>query len=126
MEKIQLFFDARQYASNLRCTIQRTGKMGFSEFTQVKLQLKEGMSIKIGIDGSREDYKHLLLKLMNTVDETAFRVNKAGNYYYINPKPLLDELGIEYKSRNVLYEMVCLDETERIYKLVKKEVKVIS
>jgi hypothetical protein len=120
------FFDASQYTSNLRCTIQKTGKMGFSEYTQSKLGINETISIRIGIDGQRGNYKNLIMQLLSTLESSAFKVNKAGNYFYINPKPLFDELGIDYKTRNVLYEMIALNEEKRIYKLIKKEVKVVA
>ena len=118
------FFDAEEYTSNLKCTIQKTGKIGFSEFTQKMLGIKEGMSIRIGVDGTKDNYKSLLIKLLDTIEKNAFKVNKAGNYYYINPKPLLDELDIKYKEKSLMYDMVIADEKERIYKLVKREGKV--
>lgn len=118
------FFDAEEYTSNLKCTIQKTGKIGFSEFTQKMLGIKEGMSIRIGVDGIKDNYKSLLIKLLDTIEKNAFKVNKAGNYYYINPKPLLDELDIKYKEKSLMYDMVIADEKERIYKLVKREGKV--
>lgn len=118
-----IFFDATEYTSNLRCTIQKSGKIGFSDFTQKKLGINDKMSIKIGIDGTKEDYSHLLLQLLEVVETKAFKINKAGNYYYFNPKPLLDELGIQYKNRNIMYDMIVIDENEKIYKLIKKEVK---
>lgn len=121
-----LFFDASEYTSNLRCTIQRTGKIGFSDFTQKKLRINENMSIKIGIEGTKELFDFLFLQLIDIVEPKAFKVNKAGNYFYINPKPLLDELGIEYKNKNIMYEMIIIDEGKKIYKLVKKEGKVTT
>jgi hypothetical protein len=121
-----IFFDAREYASNLRVTIQRSGKMGFSDFTQTKLKINETMSIRIGIDGRKDTYKYLLLQILDTVEPHAFKINKAGNYYYFNPKPLLDELSMNYKSKNILFEMIAINEQEKIYKLVKKEAKVDS
>lgn len=118
------FFNAGDYTSNLKCTIQKTGKIGFSEFTQRMIGIKEGMSIQIGVDGTKENYRCLLFKLLHTVESNAFKVQKAGNYYYINPKPLLDDLGIKYKEKSIMYDMVMADEGERIYKLIKREEKV--
>src|SRR5438552_15135961 len=97
-----VFFDAREYTSNLRCTIQRSGKIGFSDFTQKKLKIDEKKSIRIGIEGSKDNYEHLLLQVLDTAELNAFKINKAGNYYYINPKALLDELGLKYKTKNIM------------------------
>ena len=116
-----IFFDASEYTTSLRCTVQKTGKIGFSDYTQKKLGINEMMSIRIGIDGTKDSFKHLIMQLLRDVDPKAFKVNKSGNYYYINPKPLLDILGINYKKRNVLFEMVSVDEDKNIFKLVKKE-----
>jgi len=41
-------------------------------------------------------------------------------------KALLDELGLPYKNKNIIYEMIMLNENEKIYKLIKKEGKVIK
>jgi hypothetical protein len=119
-----LFFDASQYSSALRCTIQKTGKLGFSDFTQTKLGLNEKMSIRIGVDGTKDSYTHLLLQLIETVEPSAFKIYRAGKYFYINAKPLFDELGLPYKTRNIMFEMTSLNEEKNIYKLTKKEVKV--
>jgi len=85
--------------------------------------MHESMSVKIGIDGQKDNFSHLLLQFLNTIDPRAFKVNKAGNYFYINPKPLLDELGLNYKQNNIIYDMIPLNAEARIYKLIKKEGK---
>jgi hypothetical protein len=121
MTQENLFFDASKYTSNLRCTIQKTGKIGFSDFTQNKLGIKDGMSIRIGILGSKENYTNLLMQVLDTVSPDAFKINKAGNYYYINPKPLLDELNINYKRKSIIYDMLPYNEAQNIFKLIQKE-----
>ncbi|MDQ2719428.1 MAG: hypothetical protein M3Z26_06645 [Bacteroidota bacterium] len=125
MENEINFFDAREYASNLRCTIQKTGKIGFTDYTQKKLSMNDDMSIRIGIDGIKGEYNNLVIQILNEVQPQAFKVNKAGNYFYINPKALLDELGLTYKAKNIMYEMISLNEDEKTYKLIKKEGKVV-
>jgi len=118
------FFDAAAYTSSLKCAVQKTGKIGFTDYTQRKLEMKAGMSARIGVAGTKEQYDHLVIQFLDTVEPDAFKLNKAGNYYYLNPKALLDELNIPYKTQSIQYDMQLIDRDRNIYKLNKKEGRV--
>jgi len=118
------FFEASEYSSNLRCTVQRSGRIGFTDFTQKKLGINENITVKIGIDGTKDSFQHLIFQFLEGKESGGFKINKAGNYYYFNPKALLDELNIVYTGKNIIYDMAPLNSEMKIYKLIKKENKV--
>ena len=54
-------------------------------------------------------------------DDDSFQVTKAGMYYSINAKPLFDSLGYDYKSENIMFDLVReKHDAYEIYKLIKR------
>ena len=43
-------------------------------------------------------------------DRRAFELKKAGAYFYITFKTYLQEMGIDYKSRRIVYDIIATDE----------------
>lgn len=113
---------AKDFAVKLKATIHYSGKLGFTEATAQHLKLSSDSCIKIATDDEDPD----LLYLINcrTPDEDAFKVSSAGDYFYVNTKPLFDTLGYDYKRKNIMFDMVRARELEKgdeeIYKLIKR------
>ena len=113
---------AKDFVVKLKATIHYTGKLGFTEITAEHLKLNSSSGIKI----ARDDTDTNLLYLINcrTPDEDTFKVSSAGDYFYVNTKPLFDTLGYDYKRNNIMFDMVRARELEtgdvEIYKLIKR------
>ena len=43
-------------------------------------------------------------------DRRAFELKKAGAYFYITFKTYLQEMGIDYKNRRIVYDIIATDE----------------
>lgn len=116
------FISASQFSVKLKATIHNSGKLGFTEATAKQLDFKENSAVKFAQDETDES----VLYLANNVplDDDAFRVCKAGRYFYINTKLMFDSLGIDYKNKTVMFDMVRIKELDgEIYKLIKRENK---
>lgn len=115
------FFNADDFSTSLRCTIQKTGKLGFTDFTQKQLSMDEGTYIRIGERNVSENEKQLFLQICDPTDKVGgFKISKAGRYYYLNTKVLFDELGYDYKKKPIIFELVKYDGEKKIYKMIRR------
>lgn len=102
---------AKEFNVNLKCTIHASGKLGFTEATANVLKLSEDSGIKF----AQDEQGGLYLINSQSKDPDSFKVNKAGDYYYVNGKPLFDQLGYDYKNYNIIFDMVKVPELEKNY-----------
>ena len=110
---------AKKFNVNLKCSIHASGKLGFTDGTMKTLELTEKSGVKFAQDEEDEDILYLIN--CTETDEDAFKVNKAGNYYYVNAKSLFDNLGLDYRSNTIMFDMVEVpEEGEGVYKLFKR------
>jgi len=118
------FFKAHEIDRNVKCAIHKTGKLGFSSGANEKLGLSSSVSVTIGMNEDDESDENLYMVLADSNNPEAFRVSKAGDYYYVNTKPLFDHLGVDYRKKKIIYDIVDFDyEGMKMFKLIKREVK---
>lgn len=112
---------AKNYSVNLKCTIHKTGKFGFTDATAERLGLSGISAVKFAIDDESDDVMYLIPSKQE--DEDTFKVNKAGNYYYVYAKMLFDSLNLDYVKNSIMFDLTELkDEDIVIYKM-KRRVK---
>jgi len=117
------FIKASDLERNVKCTIHKNGKLGFTEAAIKKLNLETNRFIKIGTNEEDKNDTNLYMVIQSEGDEYSFKANKAGNYFYINTKALFDKLEIDYRKHSIIYDIVeCKnDEGNLYYKLIKRE-----
>lgn len=49
--------------------------------------------------------EHKLYLIISENSENAFKIAKAGDYFYINLKHILDSRNIDYKSKSIIYDI---------------------
>lgn len=94
---------ARRFQTKLKATIQSSGRLGFTDRTAKELQLEKGSRLKFLMD---DESKALFLVKVAQEDEDAFDVKLSGSYFYVTTKLLFDELGYDYKNRNIMFDLV--------------------
>lgn len=118
------FFKVKELDRNLKATVHQSGKMGFTIEASNKMELTVDKSISIGMDEDNKEDTNLYVVVNDTKEENSFPVLKAGDYYYINTKPLFSTLKIDYKKNNIAYE-ITKDEIEGmelfVFELKQKE-----
>ena len=92
----------KDYSGKLRASVQMSGRFGFSEETAKVLQLQDRMSIKF----AQDDDETLFCSVPEGEDADAFKVRKAGRYFYVPTDVLFSSLGIDYKKYNILFSLV--------------------
>ena len=76
-----IFYKNEAAPSRLKATIQRTGKLGFTEATAIHLQFKENSIVQFAEDDQNKGTLYLI-NAPDSQDETVFKVCKAGRYFY--------------------------------------------
>ena len=94
---------AQDYLLKLKATIQATGKLGFSDDAAKEFGFGEAEKfIKILMDSDTED---LYMIIMDTGDDDAFKVCKAGQYYYLPTTQLFSSLDKPYKDETIIFDL---------------------
>lgn len=111
------FEDPNKGNGVIKASIHKTGKLGFSSGGQEFLNLNEKSCFKVGFNP--EDVNVIYLVPVEN-DDSAFKVSKAGNYYYINLKHVFDKRGILYKNKTVIYDIKKEITNDNIYYVLTK------
>lgn len=95
---------AKKYTQKLKVTVQVTGRLGFSDETAKAFRFSEGAAyVKFLRD---PDTQVMYMAILYKEDEDAFKVCKAGLYYYLSTTQLFSELGVDYKNNTVIYDLL--------------------
>ena len=119
-----IFYSAKQFSVKLKATIQATGKLGFTDETAKELGLSSHTYIKLGTDEDNPEAQYLVV--LSEEDEDAFKVCKAGNYFYLPTSVLFMSLGYDFKSKTIIFDLTRSKEFDdkfngKVYKLNKRE-----
>lgn len=118
------FVDSREFMVNAKATIHRNGKLGFSSDAANKMELAKHPHILIGLNRLDKDDENLYVKTLDEPSEAAFKVIKAGDYYYINTKNFFDSLNLNYRAKRIVFDIIDFDlDGQRMFKFLKREDK---
>lgn len=113
------FIKPKEINTVAKITIHKSGKMGFSRGASELLKLDVNKYAKFGFN---ED-KDFFIVITQESDDSTFSISKAGEYYYILAKSLLQEIGIDYTSKDTTIFDIKRTNEENIYKLNKRVIK---
>ncbi len=113
------FLDAKEFEANLKCTIQSNGKLNFSAAAINILELSNHKSVKFAMNEDAKVGDELYILIQDSITNDAFKINKAGNYYYLNAKALFDSFGMDYKAHSIIFDIVKTEDTIDGYPLYK-------
>lgn len=106
----------------VKATIHKSGKLGFSQSAINRLELSQDTYVKLAINESDSRDTNLYLLIVKEIDGETLKVNKAGEYYYLNTKDFFNEWGIDFRKKRIIYDIVDIEyEGEKIFKLIKRE-----
>jgi hypothetical protein len=121
MENIN-FYTPRHSFGKVKCTIHRSGNLGFSDAAAKELNLTTTGYVKFGKSDNPLD-SSLYMVVTNIYDKECFGINKAGNYFYINTKLLFNDLKLDYLGSKIIFDISVVNKDNNIYKLVKREIE---
>ncbi|GAB1405148.1 hypothetical protein MASR1M74_23270 [Lentimicrobium sp.] len=118
------FIKSEDIDKNVKCAIHKTGKLGFSSNAIEKLSLNTDKTVSIAINEEDEEDENLYIVINESTQEGAFKVSKAGEYFYLNTKAFFDSFGIDYRNEKIIYDIVDFEyEGQKLYKLIKRVIK---
>lgn len=106
----------------LKATIHASGKLGFSAGAIKAMNISNNSYIQIALNSDDKNDQNLYIFVTKNVDENSLKINKAGNYYYVNTKALFDKLEIDYRKKKIMFDIIDIEyEGEKVFKLVRRE-----
>jgi ribosomal protein L15 len=113
---------APEEISNYKATTHFTGKIGFTKIAAENMKLNENKFIEFAENENDENDNNLYVFVRNEKKEGLLKVNKAGSYYHIIAKGLLEKLNIDYKSKRIMFDITELPYgNEIVYKFNRRE-----
>eukprot|EP01026_Neomeris_dumetosa_P074084 TRINITY_DN76854_c0_g1_i4.p1 TRINITY_DN76854_c0_g1~~TRINITY_DN76854_c0_g1_i4.p1 ORF type:complete len:128 (+),score=16.57 TRINITY_DN76854_c0_g1_i4:98-481(+) len=107
--------------SVIKATVHKDGKLGFSSAAANYIGLDKNRHFKVATNGEDPLDENIYLIPSNKEDEQAFKANKAGKYYYLRIKHILDKYKVNYKEERTIYDIVEGKEEEMIFYTLKKK-----
>ncbi len=98
-----------------KCSIHKSGKLGFSSGAAKKLSLETDRFFHVAINEEDPNDDSLYLIRANELEEKAFNVLKAGEYFYLNLKHLFEQMGLKYQSESISYTVREVKEEDMAY-----------
>ena len=98
-----IILSAKQFAINLKATIQKSGRLGFTSETATALGLESGKFAKFAKD---DENGALYLIIINEGSEEAFSIRENSGYYFVTTKVMFDTLGYDYENGNIMFDLV--------------------
>ncbi len=99
------FIKPAELDRNLKATIHKSGKIGFTVEAAKKLKLETDKGIMVALNEDNKEDKNLYVLVIEKHNLHSFRVAKAGGYYYVNTKDLFDNLNIDYTGGNIVFDI---------------------
>jgi hypothetical protein len=122
------FFNAEEIEQNAKATVHTSGKLGFSSDSVDFLKIGENTHINLAQNEDDENDENFYGVVSQNFEEGAFKVCKAGDYFYLNTKNLFDSLKIDYKQQKIIYDLskITIEGMEVIQfkkRILKKKIK---
>lgn len=99
------FLNPNSLERNVKATVHKSGKMGFTLEASKKMELTTEKSISIAINDDDKEDSSLYVIVNKSRDMDAYPILKAGEYHYANLTPLFDSLGVDYKKFAIFYDI---------------------
>lgn len=98
------FEDPNRVGGSIKATIHKTGKLGFSAGAENFMNINDDSFFRIGFNNTSDTDEKIYMVPSDNGD-SAFKVSKAGMYFYINLKNVFDKRGIDYKNKSYIYDI---------------------
>ncbi|MCT3763019.1 hypothetical protein [Elizabethkingia anophelis] len=98
-----VFEDPNKVGGAIKATIHKSGKLGFSSGAEEFMKIVDNAFFKIGFNDNIDDGN--IYMVPSEIGVGAFKISKAGQYYYINLKNVFDKRGIDYKNKSYIYDI---------------------
>lgn len=121
-----LLYSAKNFSKTLKVTVQKTGRLGFTDQTAKAMNLDDKTFFMFGKDPDVQ--ADLIMVKTDQESEDAFRAIKSGDYYYLATTALFDHLNYSYKKEPVIFDVKREDNMDaeiggEVYLLTRRNAK---
>jgi len=111
-------------SGNAKATIHKNGNLGFSTEAVKLMEINENTYLTLGNNKDNLKDNNIYILVVDKENEYGLKVNKAGDYFYLNTKNYFAEIGIDFIKKKIIYDISILNEDGmKIYKLSKREIQ---
>lgn len=119
------FIEPQDNKRAIKCTVHKSGKLGFSFGAFEYLKLADYKSISVATNKGVPSDENLYIILNKEESTSSYRISKAGDYYYINAKDLFEKIKVDYTddSQTIIYDISELPQkinNKTVFKLKKR------
>ncbi|MEQ8905145.1 hypothetical protein [Ekhidna sp.] len=105
----------------VKATVHKNGKLGFSSGAAKRLKLDSQNYFQVATNADDPDDDNLYLIPSHEGADKVFKVSKAGAYYYMRIKHILDDAGMDYREEKIIFDIVNMEQDGMtFYKLTKR------
>ena len=94
---------AKKFATKLKATIHKTGRLGFDSKSGKTMGLTTEKFAKFAQD---DENSALYLIIINEGDEDAFSIRENGGYFFVPTKVMFDTLGFNYENGDIAFDLI--------------------
>lgn len=105
----------------VKATVQKDGKLGFSSGAAKAMELESKRYYRIATNADDVDDDNLYMVEASKDSEDVFRVAKAGAYFYVRVKQLMEQLKVNYQKERVMYDITQVVDNDNIVEYFKLE-----
>ena len=118
------FYDSSSKYGIIKATVHKSGKLGFSSGASKFMRLETRKFVRIATNKSNLNDKCLYVLPIEDQTDKSFKVVKAGDYYYVFIRNILQERNLDYKTKNFVYDIEEFTQGDlKGYKLIQREIK---
>jgi len=113
-------------ASGAKLTVQKTGKLGLSKKAAELLEVTKYSYCIFLRNTSNNIEEDIYMETLEENTKYSLPIKKNGDYYHINGKSLLNEIGIDYTDANttIIFDLIPIKDEglgqRSVYKLMKR------
>ena len=116
------FFEPEDDYGVVKAAVHKTGKLGFSSGAAKKIDFENNRYFKIGKNKADLEDKAIYMLNSGEIDKSAYKVSKAGDYYYLRIKNIIDSLGYDYINESVIFNIQEMEgDGDIYYKLIRRK-----
>lgn len=89
----------------IKVSTQRTGKLNFSKGAVKMMQFEKNPFYKLALNAEDKSDSSIYLVPAKGKEADSYKAGRAGAYYYMRAKGILDELKINYETENIVFSI---------------------
>ena len=101
-------------------TVHKNGKLGFSSGAAEMMNLGKNRYFQVATNSEDASDENIYMIEAKEGDGRAFKVGKAGSYYYLRIKNVLDEMNVNYEKEKIIYDIIKVDDQDIWYYKLKR------